>query len=610
LPEAILRKEIELIKYAGVKIECNVEFGKDINEDYLRKKGYGAVFMGIGAHESVPLKIPGEELEGYLSALEFLKKIKYGEKVKVGKRVIVVGGGNAAIDSARSALRLGALEVIILYRRSRKEMPAIKSEVDAAENEGIKFIFLSSPIEILGHGRRLKGIKYLRMKLGEPDESGRRRPVPIKDSERFLEADNIISAVGQRPEISKIRANSQLKITNWQTFSVDPQTMQTNIPGIFAGGDAVTGPATAIEAIAAGKKAAFLIAKYLKGKKVTYKEEQQIIDKYEIGFDNIPKKLKVPMPHIEHNKRLTTFHEVESGYTQSDAIEEAQRCLNCSGCSSCKLCEKACEAQAINYSMKDKIIGIDVDACIVATGFETGDNKALSEYGYGRIRNVIRAMEFERLISASGPTQGALLRPSDGEAPKKIALIQCVGSRDERLFYYCSSVCCMHATKEAILAHEHDQQVKSFIFYTDLRAIGKGFQEYILRAQNNHNVRYIRSRPGKIFENGKNGKITIEFEDTIKKKLRKMKFDLVVLCEAMFPYEDNEKIAKIFNIEVDDKRFFTKKDELFNSVDTEISGVFACGFCNSPQDIPESVVQASAGAARVSEYMKSMNNDQ
>ena len=481
-------------------------------------------------------------------------------------------------------------------------MPAIKTEVKAAEEEGIKFIFLGAPIEIIGNDNKVSGIKYIRMRLGKPDESGRRRPIPIKYSERILEVDNVITAIGQKPDISKILKDSELIFSERDTFLINPLTFETNIPGVFAGGDAVTGPATAIEAIAAGKKAAFSINQFLERKKpiIEYQLDENL-KRENIVFTEIEKKVRKEMPLLKREKRISTFLEVEKGYSMENAVAEAERCMNCGGCSSCGLCETVCEANAINYSMKDKIIELKVDACILATGFDTGNKKALEEYGYGKIKNVIRAIEFERILSASGPTNGALKRPSDGKIPEKIAFIQCVGSRDERISYYCSSVCCMHATKEAILAYEHNPEIQTFIFYTDLRAVGKGFQDYIKKAQNNYNVCYIRSRPGKIFE--KNGKIIIRFEDTMKNVTEEMALDMVVLCEVMFPMSQNVELAEIFGIKVDKGNFFIPPYELFYPVDTENPGVFSCGFCNNPQDIPESVIQASASAARVSEYI-------
>lgn len=269
----------------------------------------------------------------------------------------------------------------------------------------------------------------------------------------------------------------------------------------------------------------------------------------------------------------------------------------------CRACEKFCEAGAINYDQEDEIIEAEVDAIILASGFDLYDPSAVEEYGYGKVKNVITAMQYERMISASGPTEGHLERPSDGETPKRLAFIQCVGSRDIHHKLYCSSVCCMHATKEAILANEHYPDLRAFIFYTDMRAVGKRFQEYIARAEQEYNVTYIRSRPSKITENPDNGNPIVWYEETTARTRTTMEVDMVVLCQAMIPSGSTKDISDMLHLSLNDYQFVDIPDRLFHPVDTEILGIFACGFCQAPQDIPDSVVQASAAAARAAEFL-------
>ena len=260
LPRDILQKEIEGIKALGVEIIPGRRFGFDGNGKTLGKLGFQAAFLSIGAHRSIRLKIPGEKLRGVFPGVEFLRGINLGEQKSVGKRIAVIGGGNVALDAARSALRMGAKNVEIYYRRSRKEMPAIPEEVDEAIREGIKVHLLSSPIKIVGRGGRTVGMECIRMQLGEPDRDGRRRPLPIEGSEFRVEADAVISAIGQRVDGS---ASRRFDTNRDGTVRVDPETGETSMKGVFAGGDAVTGPGWAIDAIAAGKKAAKAIAEYL-----------------------------------------------------------------------------------------------------------------------------------------------------------------------------------------------------------------------------------------------------------------------------------------------------------------------------------------------------------
>jgi len=269
----------------------------------------------------------------------------------------------------------------------------------------------------------------------------------------------------------------------------------------------------------------------------------------------------------------------------------------------CRACERFCEAKAIDFKQKDKIVNIEVGAIILATGFELYDPARVEEYGYGRIKNVITAMQYERMVSASGPTDGELRRPSDGKRPASIAFIQCVGSRDIGHRLYCSSVCCMHATKEAILANEHYSDLKPCIFYTDLQAVGKRFQEYVARARQEYNVTYVRSRPSKITENKDTESPIIWYEETTTREIKHLEVDIAVLCQAMIPSHTSRETVNILGVNLDDYQFINIPDRLSHPVDTEIPGIFACGFCQSPQDIPDSVVQASAAAARAAEFL-------
>lgn len=260
LPRDILKMEIDGIRSLGVETETNHRFHFDGNGRRFEKLGFQAAFLSIGAHRSQRLNIPGEKLQGVFPGVEFLRDINLGKKVGIGRKVAVIGGGNVALDVARSAIRLGSESVEIYYRRSREEMPAIPEEIDEAIREGIKIHFLASPVKIIGRGEKAIGMDCARMRLGEPDETGRRKPVPIEGSNFRVYADIIIAAIGQRVD----RNTSKGFDTNRDgTIRVHPETGETGIRGIFAGGDVVTGPGWAIDAIAAGKKGAKSIHQYL-----------------------------------------------------------------------------------------------------------------------------------------------------------------------------------------------------------------------------------------------------------------------------------------------------------------------------------------------------------
>ena len=270
----------------------------------------------------------------------------------------------------------------------------------------------------------------------------------------------------------------------------------------------------------------------------------------------------------------------------------------------CKICQKFCSADAIDFDQKPQKITLNVPAIIIASGFNLFDPSAIKEYGYGRCENVLTSLELERLINASGPTRGKLLRPSDNETPRKIGFIQCVGSRDQKGFPYCSSVCCMYATKEAILIREHDPESEVYIFYNNLKVFGKGFQEFVSKAEESWGVKYVRAIPGEVVEDSETGDLVVWYEDTIENVTTNINLDLVVLCPALIPKLTNQELADILGIETDEYGFFKSKDSLLAPLDTNVPGVFICGYCQGPKDIPESVAEASGAAARVAETIR------
>ena len=266
LPRDVLEKEIDAVSALGVEIRCNTAIGKGLSLDDLFNRGYEAVFITVGAHKNQEMRIPGEDARRVIPGVTFLRDLNLGKPADVGERVVVIGGGNVAIDSARCALRLGARDVTILYRRSRQEMPASDEEIEAALEEGVKIEYLVAPLQVFTADGKAAGLRCMRMELGKPDTSGRRRPIPVEGSEFDIELDTLIPAIGQAPDISFLGESSEIELTKRGTIAVNPDTLETSRPGVFAGGDCQTGPKIAIEAIAAGKKAAVSIDKYLRRK--------------------------------------------------------------------------------------------------------------------------------------------------------------------------------------------------------------------------------------------------------------------------------------------------------------------------------------------------------
>jgi len=386
-------------------------------------------------------------------------------------------------------------------------------------------------------------------------------------------------------------------------MNVDTVTLQTEDADIFAGGDAVTGPKTVIEAIEAGKQAAISIDRFIRGvdlKEGRETEWEPVKDIPTAGYEHIP---RTRMPRLEPRDRVNNFQEVQLGFREEEAVTEAKRCISCGICSECYTCAEVCKAEAVDFTQKEREITVNVGAVVLATGFDLYNVAPLMEYGWGRIENVITAMQFERMICASGPTTGHLKRPSDGKEPKQLGFIQCVGSRDVRHMKYCSAVCCMHATKEAVLAREHYPEMTSTIFYMDMRAVGKGFQEYVRRAKGQYEVEYIRARPGRVTLNEENQNPVIHYEDTVNREFRAREFDMVILSQALIPAESNISIAEKLGVELDEFGFIAVPEELRNPFGTTKEGIFGCGFCQSPMDVPDSVIRASAAASKVAEVL-------
>jgi len=604
LPKDVLQQEIAFIKEAGVEIRTNSPIKGDKDLKALSKE-YKAIFLATGAHQGLKLGIPGEEdFQGLLDAVTFLRKIALKEKINIGKKVIVIGGGNAAIDSARTAMRLGS-EVQILYRRSRAEMPAYEWEIEAAEKEGGKIHYLAAPKKILGKNGKVTGIECVKMRLGEPDASGRRRPIPIEGSEFTIEADTVIPSVSQAPSLSFLGDKHGFEISERGAFVVDEETLATNKPGIFAGGDAATGPRTAIEAIAAGKKAAISIDRYIRGKdlKEGRAVEQTPVDTSQParllkGMEKVGRQETLQIPVKE---RLAGFKEVDRGFDEETALKESERCLNCGGCSECRVCETACEAGAILHDQKEEEIEIRVGAILLAPGYHIFDPKLRPQYGYGKFPNVLTSLEYERILSASGPFHGHVVRLSDHQEPRKIAFIQCVGSREEE-HNYCSSVCCMYATKEAVITKEHAPDTEVTIFYMDMRAFGKEFDKYIDRAQNEYRIRYVRCRITEIEEIPENRDLTIRYE-TEEGELLEDEFNMVVLSVGLNPPEHIRELSECLGIELNQYSFI--KTLPWTPEETSRPGIYVCGASSEPRDIPETVTQASGAAAKASALLSS-----
>jgi heterodisulfide reductase subunit A len=607
LPPAVLDKEINYILRHGIELRTGIRFGSDLSLDSLRQDGFAAIFLGIGAHEAIRMNLAGEdEAAGIIDALAFLKAVNLGRGALPGRRVTVIGGGNVAIDAARVARRLGAQKVTVAYRRSEQEMPAYPEEIEGARQEGIEFSYLTAPVGIQRRNGRVAGFECIRTELGPPDASGRRRPVPLEGSEFTIPCDAVIPAIGQKIDVAWSAGEPDLELTDRNTFTVNRHTYQTSVPDVFAAGDAVTGPATVIEAVAAGHKAVAAMHRFISGEDLDlYAAELEAQAPPGTDWQSIPDKIeKAPRAvstQLDPRQRTGNFDEVDGNFSEAAARQEAARCLDCGGCCECKLCVGACEARAINHAMADRVEELKVGSIIVATGFDPLDPTPMQQYGYGRYANVFTNLEFERLSNATGPTGGKLLKrdPDDrlkfSEPPKSVAILHCIGSRDINFHEYCSRTCCMYALKYAHLLKDkcgHDTQV--YNFYIDMRCFGKGYEEFFKRVQS-EGVRMIRGKASRVEE--KDGMLVVTAEDTLSNQMLSIPVEMVILCTAMEARSDAGAVSRIFGLSIGGDGFFQEEHPKLEPVSTPSSGVFLAGACQGPKDIPDTVAQAKGAAA-------------
>ncbi len=610
LPPRVLDDEVSYITdHLGVEIRYNQALGCTFTIDSLFADGFASVYLALGCHKGMELGIPGEAFDGVIPGVTLLKEAALGTCKPLKGKVVIIGGGDVAIDAARTALRIGAERVSILYRRTETEMPARDEEIEDALEEGVDIQFLTAPKEVVAQDGKTVGIRCFRMALGEPDKSGRRRPVPVEGSDFVIDTDYIIPAIGQRTDTSCIDEGSGITINRWGNIEVDPLTFETQRKGVFAGGDAETGASIAINAVAAGNQAGISILRFLDHEDLAQGREP--VEYAQKNFNPIPDRIKKvkrqTMARIPMEQRLAGFDEVELGFTEEQAVAEANRCLDCMVCCECYECVKACGAGALTLEThleKGGTETLDAGAVILAPGFTAFDPQGLDNYQYANHPNVMTAMEFERILSASGPTQGHLARFSDHKEPKKIAWFQCVGSRDMNRcdHKYCSSVCCMYALKEAVIAKEHaGDSLECTIFFMDMRTHGKDFERYYNRAKE-LGIRFVRSRVHTVNPVAGTDDLNVRYVDEMG-GMASEEFDMIVLSVGLEISPEVVDLANRLDIELTEGNF--ARTESFAPVETTQRGIFVAGAFQGPKDIPQSVVDSSAAAAEAGALLSS-----
>ena len=607
LPAEIVDREVQDIVDLGVDLQLNHRVD---DLDQIFKSGFQAILIAVGAHEGVRPPIPGANLPGVLVSTNFLRDVSLNIFPDLGKKVVVVGAGDVAMDVARTALRLDS-EVHVVYRRRAEDSSAGEEEIRHAKEEGIEFHFQTSPTEIIsGKSDKLSGMWCVDTEPGTVDKSGRPKPVPIPESKHFLECDTVIFAVGQRAGLAFIPDDAGVGITDNNTIAINPNTFAATREGVFAAGDSIFGTAYVIEAISSGHTVARSIVRYLQGKHLE-PERKPPLPVVELSHQDLQERIargevernpRVPLPEITAAERKDNFDEVVKGYDEASAMEEAGRCLACGICSECMSCVFACGTDAIDHDMVSTEKTIQVGGIILAPGYKTYPAEKSEEFGFGRFPNVLASIQFERLLSASGPTMGHIKRPSDGILPKKIAFLQCIGSRDQN-HSYCSSICCMAATKEAVIAKEHHPELDIHIFQMDMRAFSKGYWGYFKRARDQYGVQYHHCRISGISEEPDTHNLVLRHpaDSEPNNSIIHENFDMVVLSVGMEISDDVRILSQQLGISLLPEGFSNCQKE--SPLETNLPGVYAVGPFRSPKDIPESVIEASGAAGVIASYL-------
>ena len=606
LPAEKLERDIEEIVASGFDVKLESALGKDFTFDTLKEEGYKAVFLSIGCTDAARLafntegdQLKGRDLENVLYGMDFLGDVTDGKDLKLSGKCVVIGGGNVAIDVAMTAKRQGASEVEIVSLESREQMPAHEWEIQDAVDEGITLNNGWGPHEIVGEAGKVRGIK-LRKCTSVFSPEGVFAPQFDQSLESYTEADYLIIAIGQRSNFSWLAQDDPLWNETKRFIKADPLTLQSKVDWIFAGGDMATGPGSVVEAINQGHQGAISIDRFLQGQDLAEGREAE-------------KPVPAPIPEGKHGRiaraiqekvqvdKREGYGEIERTFDKETAVEEAKRCLACGLCCECMSCVKACTAEAIFHDEMPVTYDLNVGSVILTPGYDAFDPKLRGEYGYGVFENVVTSLEFERILSASGPYQGHVKRPSDLKEPKKMAWIQCVGSRDQSLGNdYCSSVCCMYAIKEALMAVDHAPGLESTVFYNDIRAYGKGFEFYYENSKDQYGVQYKRGIISTIKEIPGSQDLKVKYISDDGQEHTEI-FDMIVLSVGLCPSASAKELATRVGLETN--KFGFLQGEKMNPSATNREGVYVAGAFSAPMDIPETVMTASAAASMAAEFL-------
>jgi heterodisulfide reductase subunit A-like polyferredoxin len=610
LPKEILDRDIKNITALGVEITTSTEIN---SLQSLKNGGFNAIFLAVGNVGGRKMSVPGEDLPNVYDGMEFLSSCNSGELPDVqGQSVVVIGGGNVAIDCARSSLRLGAGQVqLACLERATDEMPAHPWEIQQAIDEGIRINCSWGVNRILDGAKKITGIELIRC-TAVFDAKGRFHPVFDKTEKSLVEADAVITAIGLLPNTAPF--STELELNRNKTIRVHEETLQTSLPFVFAGGDAVMGPSMLVKAIGQGKRAAFFIDRYLKGEPldhVGFDERLPMVDRESVvaqAKGSVSLRKPIGLPHKAIEGRLSSFEEFETTMTEGDARYSANRCLDCSGCSQCQQCVATCPADAISFAMRTEEQSIQIGSVVIATGFDLFDATGKPALGYGRFPNVINAMQMDRILAPTRP-YNHVIRPSDGKTPSNIAFVLCTGSRDQKVSNrLCSRVCCMYSLKQAQLLMGALPIADITMYYIDIRAFGKGYDEFYEQAKG-MGVYFVKGKVARIEETASQN-VMVHYEDIEGDGgMKQAEHDLVVLSVGLLPTKDALSLFNNGDLEADLFSFVREVDEDLDPGRTSIDGVFVAGAASAIRDIPDTILHSGAAAAQVAAYLKRAEKD-
>lgn len=592
LPYERLDWEIQQILDEGVELRLNTRVD-DIPG--LFEKGYDSVIVATGAHNAQKLNIPGSDHPDNWLSLDFLRRACVGEPLDLrGRELVILGAGDVALDSARTALRLGQPKVKIVCRGMRASF----NELEESDAEGVEIIKNRVFKEIVVRAGKIIGVMCLEAEVGGI-VNGQRQVREIPGSEHVIPCNLVIWALGQRPDFTFLPEDGSIAI-RYPIGLWANQEMMTTRPGVFTAGDLRRGTTFfVVDAIAEGHHAARCVDRYLRGAEGVQEPHlppavtltpAEIEAKFASGEAKRTERVRIST--IPVAERENNFKEVDLTLTEEQALAEAGRCLRCGVCAECLECVSACERGAINHEMQDEVLDLTVGTIILATGFKDFNPQRAPELGYGQLENVITAMEFERMINASGPTSGKVLL-KNGQPPKSIAIVHCVGSRDEKYNSYCSRACCMYSLKLATLAHEY-VNAEVHEIYRDMRSFGKGYEEFYNRTKA-MGAHFYHGRVRNIEQ--QDGKLVVHWDEAFHNQPDHVAVEMVILATGIEPQADAGKIASIFGISRSKDGFFLERHPKLAPVETTSEGIYLAGACQAPKDIPDSVAQAGAAAA-------------